>query len=225
LDGVNEVMVEDMERLICQLPTVLKCAISVNDWGAIEEIHVLTNLDRTPKQIVRDVESALLANWNLRVDHKRISIAQIMTDGPSASSGNALSRRLKIREYHMDADSLKQTAYTRVVFTWTDGSDAQFKGEWSGRYLSSQYYHVMAWAAIEAINGIPGINGPLVLTELRPLTLANRTVIVVALSQYDRRRRETLLVGTAEERGDGQGASVRAVLDAINRKVAISQPE
>jgi hypothetical protein len=30
----------------------------VNDWGAIEEIHILTGLGRNPKQIVRDVQSA-----------------------------------------------------------------------------------------------------------------------------------------------------------------------
>jgi hypothetical protein len=38
---------------------------------------VLTDHNRTPKQIVRDVESALLSGFNIEVDHKRISVAQL----------------------------------------------------------------------------------------------------------------------------------------------------
>lgn len=219
-ESVREVTVEEMEALICQLPTVLKCAVSVNDWGAVEEVHVLTNLERTPKQVVRDVESALLAGWNLKVDHKKISVAQIVPDAADQPAVPPASGRLWIQEYHMDSDSLNQTALTRVVFSWGEQEGAQVTGTWSGRYLPSQYYQVMALAAVEAVNQIPGIPGPVVLTECRTSTLANRSVVLVALSQYDQRRRERLLIGAAEDRGDGQGASVRAVLDAVNRKIA-----
>ncbi|PSR24204.1 MAG: hypothetical protein C7B45_00725 [Sulfobacillus acidophilus] len=222
LDEVNEVSVEEMENLICQLPTVMKCAVSVNDWGAIEEIHVLTNLERNPKQIVRDVESALLARYHLKVDHKRISVAQIVPDEPTAESQAAWARvgRLKIYEYHLESDALNQTGMARVVFAWGESEAERVTGEWSGRYLPSQHHQIMAWAAVDAINRIPGLIGPIVLSECRTVTLANRTVVLVGLSQYDRRRRETLLVGAAEDRGDSHGASVRAVLDAVNRKVA-----
>lgn len=219
---VNEVSVEDMESLICQLPTVMKCVVAVNDWGAVEEIHVLTNLERTPKQIVRDVESALLAGFGFKVDHKRISVAQIIPEGSELPKVASIERRLRIYEYHMDSDSLNQAGLTRVTFTWGEGEDARATGEWSGRYLPSQYYQVMAWAAIDAVNRVPGIVGPIVLTECRTVTIANRKVVMVALSQYDRRRRETLLFGVAEDRGDGQGASVRAVLDAVNRRVSLA---
>lgn len=223
VDSVNEVTVEQMERLICQLPSVLKSAVSVNDWGAVEEIHVLTSLERTPKQIVRDVESALSAQWNLRVDHKRISVAQIATDEDDAAAPAGPAQRLRIQEYHMDTDALNQRAYTRVVLSWGDGlEDQQVTGEWSGRYLPSQYPQMMAWAATEAVNKLPGIESPMMLSEVRTVTVANRPVVMVGLSHFDNRRRERLLIGTAEIRDDAQGASVRAVLDAVNRKAALS---
>ncbi|MCY0900365.1 MAG: hypothetical protein OWU33_15820 [Firmicutes bacterium] len=221
MDETNEVTVADMEQLICQLPSVLKCAVTVNDWGAIEEIHVLTTVERTPKQIVRDVESALYAQWNLRVDHKRISVAQIVGDEEERDRPAPHERRLRIHEYHMEADSINQTAHTRVVLAWGEGEDERVVGQWSGAYLPSQYYQVMAWAAIDAINRVPGMLGPVVLAECRTVQLANRNVVLLALSQYDHRRRERLLIGAAEERGDGQGASVRAVLDAVNRRLAM----
>lgn len=223
MDGVNQVSVEEMEQLICQLPAVLKCAISVNDWGAVEEIHVLTSVERAPKQVVRDVESALLAQWNLRVDHKRVSVAQIVTDEPRESS-QAATRRLKIFEYHIDTDALNHTAYTRVTLQWGDDESERVQGEWSGRYMPSQYFQVMAWAAVEAVNQVPNLPAPVVLAEIRRATLANRSVVLVGLTQFDERRRESLLIGAAEERGDGPGASVRAVLDAVNRKLSGSKP-
>lgn len=219
VNGVNEVSVEDMEQLICQLPSVLKCAVSVNDWGAVEEIHVLSGLDRTPKQIVRDVESALLAEWNLRIDHKRISVAQITTDDTAGNSGPGLAPRLRVIEYHLEADALNHGAYSRVVFGWGEEEASRVKGEWRGRCLPNQYSEALAWAAVEAINRLPGLESPIVMNELRSITLANRPVVMVALTQYDRRRRPVLLVGTAEAHMDSQGASVRAVLDAVNRRV------
>ncbi len=223
VDDVNEVSVAEMEDLVCQLPTVIKCAVSVNDWGAVEEIHVLTSLERTPKQIVRDVESALLAKFGLKVDHKRISVAQIIPEGSKVTEALESERRLRIFEYHMNSDSERQAGLARVIFVWGEGDQERATGEWSGRYLPSQYYQVMALAAVDAVNHVPGILGPIVLAECKTVSIANRTVVLVALSQYDRRRRETLLLGAAEDRGDGQGASVRAVLDAVNRKVSRSR--
>jgi hypothetical protein len=56
---------------------VLSARINTGNDGEISEIHVLTDHNRTPKQIVRDVESALLSGFNIEVDHKRISVAQL----------------------------------------------------------------------------------------------------------------------------------------------------
>ncbi|AEW05137.1 hypothetical protein Sulac_1640 [Sulfobacillus acidophilus DSM 10332] len=218
-DDFNHVSVQDMETLICQLPSVLRCAVTVTDWGAVEEIHVLATTDRSPKQIVRDVESALLARWNLRVDHKRISVAQIVDEenGPTVRQ----PARLTIVEYHMDIDSIQHLATTRVILKWSDAVDDQtYTGHWSGRYLGTQYYHVMAWAAVDALNQLPELPRPLVLLDLKTLILAERTVVAVALGQPGTRRQTTVLIGAAEERGDGQGASVRAVLDAVNRRIS-----
>jgi len=44
--------------------------------GGIEEVHVLTTPQIQPKQVVRNVESALMAQLGLKVDHRKISVAQ-----------------------------------------------------------------------------------------------------------------------------------------------------
>jgi hypothetical protein len=87
-----------IEKLLCNLPGVVSARIRTAADGSISEIHVLTTSDRQPKQTVRDVESALLSGFNIKIDHKKISIAQIK--GPAdVFSGGGLeesgTRRVK----------------------------------------------------------------------------------------------------------------------------------
>jgi hypothetical protein len=55
-----------------------------NSNGDIDEIHVITTDAVLPKQTVRNIESALMAQLGWRVNHKKISIAQSL-DPPRAA--------------------------------------------------------------------------------------------------------------------------------------------
>jgi hypothetical protein len=72
------------EELIATLQGVLSVRIVPGDSGAIEEIHVLTTDLVLPKQTVRNIESALMAQLGLRVNHRKISIATTL-DTPRAT--------------------------------------------------------------------------------------------------------------------------------------------
>ena len=63
------------EELLQTLPGVIAVRIIASDTGAVDEIHVLTSADVTPKQTVRNIESALIAHLGMRVDHRKISVA------------------------------------------------------------------------------------------------------------------------------------------------------
>ncbi len=63
------------EELIATLQGVLSVRIVPNDHGSIDEIHVLTTNAVLPKQTVRNIESALIAQLGWRVNHRKISIA------------------------------------------------------------------------------------------------------------------------------------------------------
>ncbi|WP_411279669.1 hypothetical protein [Gemmatimonas sp.] len=72
------------EELIATLPGVLSVRIVPNESGVVEEIHVLTT-DLVPaKNTVRNIESALMAQLGLRVNHRKISIATSL-DAPRAA--------------------------------------------------------------------------------------------------------------------------------------------
>lgn len=71
------------EELIATLPGVISVRIVPGDSGAIDEIHVLTTDQVPPKNTVRNIESALIAQLGLRVNHRKISIATTL-DAPRA---------------------------------------------------------------------------------------------------------------------------------------------
>lgn len=63
------------EELILTLPGVISARIIAGDSGAIDQIHVLTTAELSPKQMVRNIESALIAHLAMRIDHRKISVA------------------------------------------------------------------------------------------------------------------------------------------------------
>ena len=67
--------IQRAEELLGTLPGVLSARIIADPSGSVEEIHILTTSDLTPKQTVRNVESALIAHLGMRVSHKKISVA------------------------------------------------------------------------------------------------------------------------------------------------------
>jgi hypothetical protein len=74
------------EELIATLPGVISVRIIPGDSGAIEEIHVLTTDLVAPKNTVRNIESALMAQLGLRINHRKVSIATTL-DAPRAVDG------------------------------------------------------------------------------------------------------------------------------------------
>jgi hypothetical protein len=77
------------EELLTTLPGVMSAKIIASDSGDVDEIHVLTTAEYTPKQTVRNIESALIAHLGMRVDHRKISVAS--SSEPGRGSGAAPS--------------------------------------------------------------------------------------------------------------------------------------
>jgi hypothetical protein len=74
------------EELLQTLPGVIAARIIASDTGAVDEIHVLTSAEVTPKQTVRNIESALIAHLGMRVDHRKISVATTLETRKGAES-------------------------------------------------------------------------------------------------------------------------------------------
>ena len=68
--------IEGAEALLNSLKGVVSARVVARPGGVIEEIHLLTEGDVQAKQSVRNVESALLAHFGLKIDHRKVSVAQ-----------------------------------------------------------------------------------------------------------------------------------------------------
>ena len=68
--------IQEAEQLLMSLQGVVSARVIARPGGEIDEVHMLTTDDVRPKQTVRNVESALLAQLDLAVDHRKISVAQ-----------------------------------------------------------------------------------------------------------------------------------------------------
>ena len=84
--------IQRAEELLATLPGIISARIVASGTGAVDEIHILTTDEVTPKQTVRNVESALIAHLGMRVSHKKISVAtsnESRQPGSSAASASA----------------------------------------------------------------------------------------------------------------------------------------
>src|SRR3982751_4286994 len=64
------------ENLLTSLEGILSARVVTTPLGEVSEVHVLAQAGLAPKQLVRNIESALLAQLGLKIDHRKSSIAQ-----------------------------------------------------------------------------------------------------------------------------------------------------
>ena len=60
------------EELLSTLQDVVSARIVADASGGVDSIHVLVMGTTTPKQVVRNIESALMAQLGMRIDHRKI---------------------------------------------------------------------------------------------------------------------------------------------------------
>ena len=64
------------ENLLTSLEGILSARVVTTPLGEVSKGHILAQAGLAPKQLVRNIESALLAQLGLKIDHRKISIAQ-----------------------------------------------------------------------------------------------------------------------------------------------------
>src|SRR5689334_17536663 len=85
------------ENLLTSLEGVLSARIVTTPLGEVSEVHVLAQAGIQPKQVVRNIESALLAHLGLKVDHRKISIAQTADVKPIETLERAVVRERSLQ--------------------------------------------------------------------------------------------------------------------------------
>lgn len=198
----------DYEEALRQIREVAAVRVVTDSEGGIEEIHVLAGKGRSPKQIVRDVESTLLAQFGVPVDHKKISVAQV-NNGPPQSWGQPRVRLLSVR---FSTNTVAAEAEVKVEL-----DDVVHTGRVSGAASSANRLRVAAEATLSAVGEHFNSRHYLSLDDVVVLELRARRICLVALSLLAPGGEEAL-IGTSLIRVSEADAAARAVLDALNRR-------
>ncbi|MEO7713376.1 MAG: hypothetical protein ABIV10_10715 [Gemmatimonadaceae bacterium] len=233
--------IERAEELLVTLPGVLNVRIVPGPTGEVSEVHVLTTTEVSPKQTVRNVESALLANLGMRVSHKKISVAT--SEGPAAEairaarytpgygspivtptpSPAAMATEIAIKStkrllYFEDVEVRRSRASGMTCRVTLRRGDEMFVGEAQGQETHAVRTETAARAAMAAVQQADMDGRMLAFEGARIVDAFERQFAFVALTTRFGRE-SALLTGSAEIKDGIETASVLAVLDATNRWV------
>ena len=144
--------IEGAETLLNSLKGVVSARVVARPGGSIEEIHLLTEGDVTAKQSVRNVESALLAHFGLKIDHRKVSVAETGEEsGPAVTAfefgGPPVERRFLFVTHRVDTER----GHRARIGVTVEFAGEQFEGEATGAALPRARLETTAAATLAAI--------------------------------------------------------------------------
>ena len=210
--------VKRLENLISSLTGILSTRVVVTPQGEVTEIHVLTASDVQAKQVVRNIESALMAQLGLKIDHRRISVAQTADVRPievlqqEAVNTRAKRRIVTFRGLEVRPAERPQRVMVRVRLAF---EDKEAEAEEQGTDTVRNRVETAARAAAQCLDELMPDNS-VALEGTQLVEAFDRKFVLVAVHGLGGREAQ-LLTGTCEIRESAERSAVLAVLDATNR--------
>ncbi|KRQ87786.1 hypothetical protein ABG79_00591 [Caloramator mitchellensis] len=179
----------------------------VSENNEIVEIHIIANSSRSPKQIVRDIESTLMAKYDFRIDKNKISIAVIQSEDMMST------KRIKL--HSVAVKTLLNTIEYNVNLLY-DNNEYTIDGV--GINTQANRKKLIAQATLQGVEKIIGQEFLFDVQDVIVNTTNTVSVVTVIVNSLVGGHEEAL-VGSAVVRKDLNEAIARATLDAINRRI------
>lgn len=171
---MNEKDTKELERILTSLDGIEKARVVVDDkTGEMREIHVLSSGDKNSKQIVRDIETAVLTITGERIDRRIISVAQMnlgtSVENPSIEEKKENGELLKIEAVGFSEDGMEIEVSVEI----TKGREMK---EVTKRGVKSfkNVLKLSAEATIEAIENLMNSRTRISLDEIREVSTGER---------------------------------------------------
>lgn len=225
--GLNEQNAEQCRQILAHLPGVFAAGLRFDEQQLVE-IHILASTERNPKQIARDVQSALFAAYGAEVDHRIISIAQLPEDP-------FLPKDLTMVEDQEPRPEFEPEHSIRLLFTGIDTNlkDGSyqvkvhlshegkcFTGEARCRDTNIQRSRTIATATLDAVQAFLG-KEYFSLLEVKQVNIWGVTVVITVVEYQEQSSSDPLiLIGAAVQHDNASVGIVRSTLDALNRSIS-----
>ena len=203
-------LLPELEATISRLPGVQAVRIVTGPDAKPTEVHVLASRDKTPKQIVRDIQSIAMAQHDLEVDHRIISVVQF--EDPDAGSGAASANRVLIATITAQTTGLESTATVTLASGGT-----LYDGTATAPATASSRPRLIARATLNAVSALMPVGACDI--EYAQIAQIGGREVAVSIVQVVTADGEQIVTGSALVRGDESDAVARSVLDALNRRL------
>jgi hypothetical protein len=210
-------LLPEFEAALRAVPGIREASVRTSPDAQPIEVHVVAGGDKPAKQVVRDVQSVAMAQFDLDIDHRIVSVVQI--PGSSVDVGGISDP---------DDDSQPRPALTSISVRNADGESqvnvslaiagSVYTGEASGQSAPLHRPRIVATATLNALTELLGI--PAHIESSQILEVGNREVALTTLTVSIPRLGQQALCGSALVRGDEEDAVARSVLAAVNRRLA-----
>ena len=195
------------QELICRLEGVQAAQVVFAENGMPCEIHVLAGPEKSSKSLVRDIQSALTAQFGVQVDHRIISVAQL---------SEGLAPRGDFRVAHTGLEIKSAGGRVSASVTLARGCDT-YTGHGESANTPFARRRCVSEAALAAVNRAAG-ETCFELASVDAVTLAGQGIVVAQV--YSLRDGQRLL-GSAFLNEDPNNAAVHSVLSAVNRRLSV----
>ena len=195
------------QELICRLEGVQAAQVVFAENGMPCEIHVLAGPEKSSKSLVRDIQSALTAQFGVQVDHRIISVAQL---------SEGLVPRGEFRLAHTGLEIKSAGGRVSASVTLARGCDT-YTGHGESANTPFARRRCVSEAALAAVNRAAG-ETCFELASVDAVTLAGQGIVVAQV--YSLRDGQRLL-GSAFLNEDPDNAAVHSVLSAVNRRLSV----
>ena len=198
------------EERLTQIPGVLSARVTGGDSPT--EVHIVATPQRSPKQIMRDVRSLAAAGYGIEIDHRIVSVAQV----EAAATDSGTEPRAVISWLY--TASKGDSGRVDIGLSWPWGERA------GGATHTSLHRNARARAGADAV--LKALEADLVdrgaTVDLEGIFIERfgSTDSVLVKARFRDRDGSTPLIGTAAVEGGIVAASARALLNALNRKLA-----
>jgi hypothetical protein len=227
-------LLPDLEESIRQIPGVRAVSVVTDAQANPTEVHVLAAPGKPAKQVVRDVQSLAMAQFDIELDHRIVSVVQI-EDDPGASATvepsppgdeavEAAEETVQVLE-EIEAQARPEISEIGVRSTGAeievevrltlDGDT--FVGIERGAAAASARARLVASATMSALDELLGI--PAAVESAAVVETGSHAVALVVLTLSVPRLGAQSVAGSAVVRGDETDAVARAVLAAVNRRL------
>ncbi|HEV2890681.1 MAG TPA: hypothetical protein VGX28_09925 [Frankiaceae bacterium] len=200
-------LLPELEATLGRLPGIQAVRVVTGPDAKPTEVHVLASRDKTPKQLVRDIQSVAMAQFDLEVDHRIVSVVQFDDEERGAAPNRVLIATITAQTTGLEA--------TAKVTLASGGT--LYDGEASAPATPSSRPRLIARATLNAICSLMPVGACDI--EYAALVQVGGRDVAVSIVQVVTAEGESIVTGSALVRGDDADAVARSVLDALNRRL------